>query len=298
MNSKFVFAICLVCMIAAIMSAYFLSRIIANPIAKLTVSAQAVKSGMLEMDLEGLRESNDEVGILATTFIEMVGKIKELLEKTKTDDKKKREFELALLQSQIKPHFLYNAIDLIYVCCEMGKPQKAATVAKSLAGFYESFLSKGKEVITIADELKNVKDYLVIQKERYSDVLDYSISADEAVLGKPILKMTIQPLVENAIYHGIKPKGAPGGVVVEVSKDGGNIVVRVKDDGVGISEAALRRLLERDKSPGGSFGLKSVDERIKLYFGGVYGLKMTSAPGQGTTAEIVMPEICGDSAYA
>lgn len=292
-NSLIIIFIGIICIVAAFLSTFFLSRVIANPIIKLTKTAQEVKKGNL--NIKSKIDTNDEVGILASVFNEMIEKVKELLDKVKSDQKKKREYELALIQSQIKPHFLYNTLDLIFVLCEMGNVSKASVTTKALADFYRVSLSKGREIISLRDELKIAQDYLSIQKVRYSDILDFSIEVSPDILNYSTLKMTIQPLVENSIYHGLKPKRSPGKILIKGYEEEDKIILKVVDDGVGIPEGKLMELFNSDSTDASknSFGLKSVDERIKLYFGDEYGLKITSEPGKGTEITIIMPKNVG-----
>lgn len=292
-NSVTIIIVGLLCTVIAIIGSIFLSRHIAKPIVMLTRVAKLVREGNLHTTSEV--DSQDEVGILSGTFNEMIGTINELLRKVTQEQKKKREYEFALIQAQIKPHFFYNTLDLIFVLCERGKPALAADTTKALADFYRISLSKGKEIITIAEELKVAQDYLFIQRTRYSDMIDFGIEVDEDILHYAIVKLSIQPLVENAIYHGLRPKLAPGRITIRGFFDGPNIVLRVADDGVGFQPEAQGAVLangELGELPpaGQSFGLKSVHERLKLYFGESYGLSIASAPGSGTEVTLTLPQ--------
>ncbi len=292
-NSIIIALVGVICVIVAFGGAVFLSRFITNPVFRLTKAAKEVKNGNLEITCEV--NSNDEVGILGSVFNEMIIKVKELLNTVKVEQKKKREYELALIQSQIKPHFLYNSLDLIYVLCEMGNVSEASETTKALADYYRVSLSKGREIISIRDELKNVQDYLFIQKARYSDILDFCIEVDGDVLEYQILKMTLQPLVENSIYHGLKPKDCPGKIIISGYTDPKYVILKVADDGVGMPEDKFEKIVFSADSQDSrdSFGLKSVNERIKLYFGEEYGLKVDSKPNEGTVVTILIPKKYG-----
>jgi two-component system sensor histidine kinase YesM len=274
----------LLCMSLALFAATVLSSVIARPLVKLTKKMKEIEDGNLDVVFN--MTSTDEIGKLASGFNVMVERIKELLLKSKLE-----EYELALIQAQIKPHFLYNSLELVYTLCGIAGAKDAQTATKSLADFYRVALSEGREVITIEEEIKSVKDYLYIQRYKYSDVFDYEINVKDDILTCKILKLTLQPLVENSIYHGLKAKGSFGRILIEGYIEEENILIKIIDNGIGISEERIRQIFEyadanAEKS---SFGLRNVDERIKLFYGEKYGLKMVSQLGQGTEVTVVIP---------
>jgi two-component system sensor histidine kinase YesM len=176
----------------------------------------------------------------------------------------------------------------------MGRLKEVQKATKALADFFRVALSRGNEIISIQDEIDNIRNYMYIQRIRYSDILDYDIEVRDEILGYSILKMTLQPLVENSIYHGLKEKGSRGRILVQGWKDGNTIYIKVSDDGVGMSAERLQEVIHagRDRnSKRQSFGLSSVDERIRLYFGEEYGLTVQSALQTGTEALIRIPAI-------
>lgn len=288
-NTLVVLILGLMCMALALSAATILSSIIAKPLVKLTKKMDEIKEGNL--DVVCTVDSKDEIGKLAVGFNVMVERIKGLLNKSKLEQKKLREYELALIQAQIKPHFLYNSLELIFILCGMAGANDAQIATKSLADFYRVALSRGKEIITIEEEIKNVRDYLYIQKFRYSDVFDYEIKVQDEIMQSKILKLTLQPLVENSIYHALKTKGSFGRILIEGYIENENIFLKVIDDGVGISEERLKEIFDYkdDRTVNNSFGLRSVDERIKLYFGEKYGLRIKSELGKGTEITVVIP---------
>lgn len=288
-NTRIIMILAIACVLGAFGATALLSKVITNPIIKLTKVAGEVRQGNLQIRCS--MNSQDEIGTLASVFNEMIRNTKLLISNIKQEQKKKKEFELALVQAQINPHFLYNTLDLIYVLCQMEDLNGASEVTKSLSDFYRISLSQGKTVITIEEELRNVEDYLKIQKSRYEDVLDYKIDVDPEIKEHSILKLTLQPLVENAIYHGIKPKEG-GKITIRGYEDLDTIVLQVVDNGRGIGEEKLKILNQFEKSSESktSFGLSNVDERIKLYFGRDYGIKIESALGVGTKVEIILPK--------
>jgi len=278
----------LICYLFALLGAGQLSKLITLPMIRLSKSMSRFNEGELDVQLDV--QSNDEIGLFSSSFTRMRLRLKELLMNIKQEQKKKREYELALIQAQIKPHFLYNTLDVVYSLLEIGKVKEAQRVTKTLAEFYRAVLSKGKEIITIEEEIRNVHNYLKIQKLRYSDVFTYTIDIDKEILKAQILKLTIQPLVENAIYHGLKEKIGMGHLSVHGYKTGHVIYIQIIDDGVGMNDAVWQRILEGSlETEGESFGLRNVHDRLRLYFGESYGLKIKSEVGQGTTITIMLP---------
>lgn len=279
----------LICLFFALLGAGMLSQFIAKPIMGLTKHMKKVKEGSL--DIEFQVNSEDEIGLLATGFNAMIRRVQELLTNINFEQKKKREYELALIQAQIKPHFLYNTLDVIYTLSEMGRARDVQRTTKALADFYRAALSKGRETITIEEEIRNVKDYLSIQRIRYSDVFTFEFDIRGEVLGGLIPKLTIQPLVENAIYHGLKTKGSLGLLKVTGEIVEGKIKITVSDDGVGMLPERLEALVKKAKSPEQAvgYGLRNVNDRIQLYFGDDYGLQIESQLGQGTEVTLWLP---------
>lgn len=265
-----------------------ISGMIAWPIMQLRKVMEEVQKG--DLDVFCPVDTRDEIGSLSQGFNDMLKNIRQLFSQVKEEQRKKGEYKLALSQLQIKPHFLYNALDLIYVLCQLGEPEKAAVTTKALADFYRISLSDGDEIVTIREELDLTRNYLMIQEERYMDMMSFSIEADEKAFDYLIPKITLQPLVENAIYHGLKKKKEGGSIWVSVYLDKGNICIIVKDDGVGIKKEHLQAAFEKRLSgEKGSFGIGNVHERIQLYFGMDYGLSVESEEGKGTVCTIKIP---------
>lgn len=222
----------------------------------------------------------------------MLEHIQNLLQQVKEEQKRKRETELALFQIQIKPHFLYNTLDLIYVCCEMEDGKTGGKIAKALADYYRTCLSGGSEVISIGEELQNTENYLYIQRERYSDIITYHMNGTEKCLRYKIPKMTLQPLVENAIYHGLKEKDEGGCISIDVKEAADAVILEVADDGMGMEPEVFKEILEKKDEQGRKhFGLKNVHERIQLYFGEEYGLSIDKERKEGTCIRIRIPKL-------
>ncbi|OCT15637.1 hypothetical protein A8709_16370 [Paenibacillus pectinilyticus] len=279
----------IVCLIFALLGAGMLSQLIAKPIMGLTKYMKKVKEGSL--DIEFQVNSEDEIGMLATGFNSMIRRIQELLSNINWEQKKKREYELALIQAQIKPHFLYNTLDVIYTLSEMGRTRDVQRTTKALADFYRAALSQGRETITIEEEIRNVKDYLSIQRIRYSDVFTFELDIQNDVLSGQIPKLTIQPLIENAIYHGLKTKGSLGLLTVQGEIVDRKIKMVVRDDGVGMDPDRLKAIVKKTSSPQEAvgYGFRNVNDRIQLYYGEDYGLQIKSEQGQGTEVTLWLP---------
>lgn len=275
--------------VAAVLLIFILSKLITRPIYALTKAAGEIQNG--DFSISCPADTKDEVGVLSTAFNTMTGKIAGLLVQVKAEQKRKREYELALIQAQIKPHFLYNTLDLIYIFCECNMASKGAKLTKSLADYYRTSLSSGKEIITIKDEIKNIENYLFIQRERYCDLIDFQVYCDTKIEDYTILKMTLQPLVENAIYHGLKEKGIKGTIRIEGRLEESAAVIVVEDDGAGMTHDRIRQVLAQDEPEHKRhFGLRSVDKRIKLYFGESYGIHIDSVVNKGTKVVVYIPK--------
>lgn len=235
--------------------------------------------------------TKDEIGELAGVFNEMLQRIEYQMENIWQVQKEKRKYELALIQAQIKPHFLYNTLDLIYIFCQMKNTQGAAKVTKAMADYYRTSLSSGREIINIGEEVKNISSYLLIQKERYSNKIDFQIEVDPSIYHYAIPKMTLQPLVENAIYHGLKTRKEKGNIYVKGWSENELIHLLIEDDGVGMSEEKIKEVMENeDDMKKGHFGLSSVHRRIQIYYGAEYGIRIESKEQVGTKILIRLPQ--------
>jgi two-component system sensor histidine kinase YesM len=227
----------------------------------------------------------------------MIGRIRELLNAKVKEQESLKKAELKVLQAQINPHFLYNTLDTIVWMAEASKTDQVIELVRALSSFFRISLSKGKDWISIRQEIEHVRSYLAIQKMRYRDILDYKIEVDEDLLDGTILKLTLQPLVENALYHGIKNKRNGGTIVVRAQRVGTDLVrLEVQDDGVGFTPfklAQIRTMLDDDSSEislkEGGFGLENVNKRIKLYYGKQYGLYVHSEYLGGTQVVVRIP---------
>lgn len=240
-------------------------------------------------------ETNDEIAVLADSVNSMTESLEELVSKIKEEQRKMRRADLRLLQEQINPHFLYNTLDTIVWLIEGNASDKAVSMVMSLSEFFRLVLSRGREYITIQEEELHIKSYLEIQQVRYQDILEYQIRIDPELYQYQILKLTLQPLVENSLYHGIKYKRARGNILVTGRLCEGAIHFTVEDNGVGMEEGELRKLqreiMKPCKDTEEGFGLANVNERIRMNYGTEYGLRIDSVRRKGTRVEVVIPAV-------
>ena len=264
-----------------------------RPIQVLAQAAGRISKG--DLDARADVDSRDEIAVLADRFNDMAGNIQTLVVKVREDEQKMRKADLRLLQEQINPHFLYNTLDNIVWLIEGNEPDEAVEMVVTLSEFFRLVLSKGKEFITIRQEEQHISSYLQIQEKRYHDILDYHIYIDPEIYEYQIPKLTLQPLVENALYHGIKYKRSRGMIEITGTKEGENLYLTVADDGVGMDEDELKKLEKEISRPcketESGFGLANVNERIRMYFGAEFGMKIWSEKGSGTRITIEIPAI-------
>ena len=221
-------------------------------------------------------------------FNAMLDQIDQLMIDIRRQEETTRQYQLQALSSQINPHFLYNTLDTIIWMAEFQDSQRVVQVTKSLATYFRLALNQGKDLICLSDEINHVRQYLFIQKQRYGDKLEYEIDENPAFDKLVLPKLVLQPLVENALYHGIKEKEGQGHIRVSGQKQESGMVSRIEDDGVGFQAAgdSSQSQLKR-----GGVGLQNVDQRFKLHFGDNYQMKIDSAPDRGTTVEIYINRI-------
>ncbi|MBJ6362507.1 histidine kinase [Paenibacillus sp. GCM10012307] len=284
--------IALITLFLAFIASTFFTNSIVRPVAKLRSLMRKVEEGELHLRFRSKR--NDEIGQLGNSFNKMVEEIENLINLVYMEQKAKREAELKALQAQIKPHFLYNTLDTIHWMAQDRDAQDIVEIIVALTNLLRIGLSKGNEIIPITHELQHVESYLVIQMARYEDKLAYEIFVSDDVKGCRVLKIILQPLVENAIYHGIKTKQGPGKIMIRCFREGDNLLLTVEDDGAGIPEdklALLRESIQSVKAVDGNqgYGLLNVNERIKLSYGSAYGISVHSELGKGTVTIAQLP---------
>jgi len=277
-------------MLLAIVAAFFFASSIAKPVLDLRSLMKRVEGGDLSVRFSG--SLGDEIGELGIGFNEMIERIQSLIDQVYAEQRSKREAELHTLQEQIKPHFLYNTLDTIQWMAQEHRIDDVVNIVGALTSLFRIGLNRGREYIPLVEEIEHVESYLRIQKMRYEDKFDYSIACDETLRGKRVLRLILQPLVENAIYHGIKERRGHGNLSVEARAEAGELFIAVYDDGVGMREAMVESLnasLEEGGPVVGGYGIRNVHERIRLTFGKPYGLSFKSVFGEGTKVTIRHP---------
>jgi len=267
-----------------------LSRRIVDPINRICKRLEAIGKGDLHV-CEPVQADVEEIQLLSDGIESMVGRLKQLIDKNAEQEKQRRRTMLALLQAQMTPHFLYNTLDTIIWLIESGEISEAVNMVCSLSNYFRFSLSRGQNVITLAEEEQHIRSYLEIQQMRYRDLMDYEINIPDQLKSYILPKLTLQPLVENALYHGIKISRRKGFIRVTGAEQNGHIVLEVVDDGSGMTKERLdevRASLAEDKSEG--FGLRTVHERIQILFGREYGLDIYSMPDAGTRVTVTIPK--------
>ena len=268
----------------------FMARSITLPIQKLRDSMKKVQEGDFSVS-DVVVDSKNEIGSLTKSFDVMTHKIQELMEQNVHEQEEKRKSELKALQSQINPHFLYNTLDSIIWMAEGKKNEEVVLMTASLARLLRQSISNEDEVVPIANEVEYARGYLTIQKMRYKDKLEFQIDVDPSILHIPLIKLVLQPIIENAIYHGLKYKESKGLLIVKGFMKDGNAVLQIIDDGVGMDEETLAHIYDRHKVNyhSNGVGVYNVQKRLKLYYGEDYGITYESEKGKGTTATITIP---------
>lgn len=270
---------------------YYLIKSITLPVSKLSKTMQSIQEGNLAVMAD--ERGTDEISVLSQTFNIMMIQLRK-------NEKEKRKAEFRLLQSQINPHFLYNTLDTLqWKAFEHGDDEMVSCIS-SLSAFFRISLNRGKNFIPLEKELEHVSHYLLIQQIRFRDVLSYEFDVQEDLNSYVVLKLILQPLVENAIQHGIKPKLAPGKVTIQTSRQEDRLLIRVLDNGTGIPIERLQLLQNSLSSPQEAigFGLINVHQRIQLICGQEYGLEIQSRVQKGTEVLIKLPIIMEEHDYA
>lgn len=273
-------------------SSYKIPLGITRPIIELSKVTDQVAKGNLSVRSEVY--DGVEAKMLGDSLNTMIDKINELLSQVTTEQIRLRKAEFELLQAQINPHFLYNTLDAIVWLAEAGEQEMVVKMVGSLSDFFRTSLNQGKDVVTIQEELQHVRSYLSIQQVRYQDILQYDIQVPKELYAYYIPKITLQPIVENALYHGIKNKRGLGHITIHGREDQDGFVLSVEDDGIGMTEEKLAAVKHEIKHMESKekvvYGLYNIHERIRLNFGENYGITISSIYGQGTTVEVHLPK--------
>lgn len=274
----------------AVLTSWLLSRLIGKPLRGLASAMESFESDADHFTYRPVGGTR-EVQELSDSFEHMVLRIQELMTTVREEEVNLRKTELKALQAQINPHFLYNTLDSIAWMCEQGRNADAVKMVHALARLFRISISRGHELIPIAKELEHAESYLQIQMYRYKNQFTYTFDVDPDCLGYYCNKITLQPIIENSINHGLDLMVDEGRIDVRVRFDGDDIVFSVQDNGVGMSPEQLEAIMQHGPTDRTGIGIKNVNDRLKIYFGRSYGLSITSEPDVGTCVEIRMPRI-------
>lgn len=294
-HNKQVYGICIFISIIAIFMTAALTikalKSVTNPIRKLCDHTQKVAEG--DFSVRATIGETDEIAVLARSFNDMTEEIGTLIDNIKEQQKNLHLMETKLLQAQINPHFLYNTLDTIVWLAEDNQSEEVVSMVTALSEFFRTTLSKGKDFITVEEEEVHVKSYLKIQQFRYQDIMDYEIHIDKEIKDFIIPKLLLQPLVENALYHGAKNKRGKSLISISGYKEGEKLVFVVKDTGKGMKKEILEKLKKDiNDAPGENneigYGLVNINQRIRHYYGKEYGLFVESEENIGTEAKIMI----------
>lgn len=277
---------------------FFITTRLTRPVQLLKNKMRLAASGYLEVKVKPA--GNDEIADLGNSFNIMLEKIKGLLQQSIQEQKQIQKAELRALQAQINPHFLYNTLDSIIWMAEAGKNERVIQLVQALSRFFRISLNKGRDWILLKEELEHARSYLIIQQMRYRDILDYEMNVPATLFHCSILKMSLQPIIENALYHGIKNKRGKGLIRISgYTTASDDLHLIIEDNGIGMSPARLELLREQltaERQPeetglevSGGFGLHNVQRRIRLYYGDAYGVQVDSMDLKGTRVTIRLP---------
>lgn len=284
------FWLAVVVLAVAVLTSWLLSRLIGKPLRGLASAMESFESDADHFTYRPVGGTR-EVQELSDSFEHMVLRIQELMTTVREEEVNLRKTELKALQAQINPHFLYNTLDSIAWMCEQGRNADAVKMVHALARLFRISISRGHELIPIAKELEHAESYLQIQMYRYKNQFTYTFDVDPDCLDYYCNKITLQPIIENSINHGLDLMVDEGRIDVRVRFDGDDIVFSVQDNGVGMSPEQLEAIMQHGPTDRTGIGIKNVNDRLKIYFGKNYGLHITSEPDVGTCVEIRMPRI-------
>ncbi len=280
----------LLVLVTAILVGSFFSWMLAKPVKRLTGAMEEFEKNTENFRFEPV-EGAGEITSLSASFGHMVLRIQYLMEKVRQEEISLRKTELKALQAQINPHFLYNTLDSIAWMCEEERPKEAVEMVNALARLFRISISKGHELISLEKELEHAKSYLKIQNFRYKNQFTYEFDVEESCLPYLCNKITLQPMIENAIYHGLNRMVDEGKIRITVREEENAVVMTVEDNGVGMTEETCREILRREPGERTGIGIKNVNDRIQIYFGEEYGIRIASEPDVGTLVEIRIPKL-------
>ena len=276
--------------IVFLLASILIFRMFTKPINRLIKTMNAAQEG--SYNEIAASESSLEFELLYENYNKMMQRMKMMHERHMEEQDTIRKAELNVLQAQINPHFLYNTLDSIVALAMMNDNAKVIQISEALAGYYRLSVSKGREVISLREDLQILKNYMIIQQIRYQDMYKIHYDVDEACLDNRIPKLVLQPLVENALYHGLRAKGERGNILVRIHDVDGKVEILICDDGVGMSPERIQEILtEERRGDIASFGLWGTLERIRIYYGDESRSSVESTLGEGTTIRLIIPEV-------
>lgn len=280
------------CSIIAVITLIVFSKIVNAPVRRLVKAMEVFEKSADSFEYKNKDEAVAEIKVLSDSFAHMVDMIKQLMEKVRKEEITLRKTELKALQAQINPHFLYNTLDSIQWMCEQGKNEDAVEMVGALARLFRISISRGKELIPLRDEMRHAESYLIIQSYRYKNQFKYEFAIDPQLEDCLCNKITVQPFLENAIYHGIDRMVDEGKITVRASKaDDGDILIEIEDNGVGMNPEQCEAILKKEHSDSSGIGVKNVNDRLKIYFGEKYGISIKSELDVGTIVTVRIPQI-------
>lgn len=279
--------------IAIILLSLIFSRGFCNTIKGMALTVQRYSVGDVNARL--VVTSNDVIGQLEHSINQLFERMNKLMDERYQLGQQAKHADLNALQSQINPHFLYNTLDMLYWMAKGGEHEDLPRIIMSLSGFYRKSLAQGKDEVLVQDEIEHVRYYIEIQNKRYNNAISVSWDIDESLLGCTIMKLLLQPIVENAILHGLMNSERKGGTLsIGIRQSGSNMVICISDNGTGMTQGQINDLLSgeelnKHQVTGHGYGVSNVQHRIRIYYGDQYGLSYDSAIGQGTAVSITLP---------
>lgn len=280
--------------ILATVSAWFVSNRVTKPLGELMGVMEKIKTEDKNSHLRFQERDTGEIGVLGSRFNELMDELDASMQQIYEEQRQRRHNEVRLLQAQIVPHFLYNTMGIISSFIKLGMTEKALATIQNLVSFYRLSLSSGKEIITIKEEVELTRNYIELQQLRYIEYMEYTIECDEDTENVWIPKLTIQPLVENVLHHGLRPNEEKCQIHISVTADSPNEILKISvyDNGTGIKEERLKQLresLETGKSITKSFGILNIHQRLKLIYGNKYHMEIESQEGEYTQFSLYLP---------
>ena len=287
--------------VASVVSVFFtiiissmFSKRITSPIYKLNEYMKKFQRGSLSSKVEV--EGQKELVELSESFNEMIDEISTLMNQVMSEQRAKRKTQMIALQNQINPHFLYNTLDSILWLNENKLNEDVEKMIVALSRFFRTSISTEKNIIPLSEEIEHAKNYLLIQKIRYHNKFSYVFEVDDHLLDFNVLKLGLQPVVENAIYHGIHPEDGKGIITIRAYESETSVILEVENTGYGISQVDIDKIYDnfKDKETSKHIGLKNISQRLQLYYGEMSKVEIVSEPDEHTIVRLIFPKKRGE----